>query len=145
MKYDFNRYIDRFHMRSAKWSLPDEEWISMGTADMDFVSPVEVKQAITADLNIGNYGYKTGHVQAYFEALSAWEKRRHGVCLSPEQMSFVPGVLSGLATVLQCVTQPGDQVIVQPPVYGPFFSIVRQNGRVLSENRLVLSRILVGK
>ena len=137
MKYDFDRYLDRFHMRSAKWSLPDQEWISMGTADMDFVSPVEVKQAITADLNIGNYGYKTGHVQAYFEALSAWEKRRHGICISPEQMTFVPGVLSGLAAVLQCVTQPGDQVIIQPPVYGPFFSIVQQNGRVLSENRLI--------
>lgn len=121
MKYDFNRYIDRFHMRSAKWSLPDEEWISMGTADMDFVSPVEVKQAITADLNIGNYGYKTGHVQAYFEALSAWEKRRHGVCLSPEQMSFVPGVLSGLATVRSALRSLVTRSLYNPPFMVPFF------------------------
>lgn len=56
MKYDFDRYLNRFHMRSAKWALPGEDWISMSTADMDFVSPVEVKQAIGADLKIGNYG-----------------------------------------------------------------------------------------
>lgn len=81
--------------------------------------------------------YKTGHVEAYFQAVADWEKRRHGTAVSTSQMSFVTGVLSGLATVVQCVTKPGDQVIVQPPVYGPFFAVVSQNQRALSENRLI--------
>lgn len=135
MTYDFDAYIDRFDMRSAKWSIPRDA-LSFGTADMDFPSPVEVREALRRDVDIGVYGYKSGHVEAFWEALIGWEKRRHGITLLPENLTFSTGVIAGLAIALDCFTGPGDRVIVQPPVYGPFFSIVREGGRVLVENPL---------
>ncbi len=135
MIYDFDQYIDRFDMRSAKWSVPRDA-LSFGTADMDFLSPLEVREALRRDVDIGVYGYKSGHVEAFWDALIGWEKRRHGITLQPEYLTFTTGVIAGLAAALQCFTKPGDRVVIQPPVYGPFFSIVRESGRELVENPL---------
>ena len=126
--YNFDEVIDRRHMRSAKWSIP-EDWLSMGVADMDFRSPYEIQAALLQDLAIGNYGYKNGTWEAFRDAAIDWEKRRHGIELKPEWMSFAPGVIAGMAQAFYTLTKPGDKVVILTPVYGPFFMLASMDGR----------------
>ena len=136
MTYDFDRIINRYHMRSAKWG-SNPELLSMSTADMDFVSPAEVTHALLQDVETGVYGYKTGHVETFLQAAVAWEKRRHNIELEPEWLSFAPGVIAALAQAIYALTKPGDKIVIQPPVYGPFFSLVNTAGRVEVDSRLI--------
>ena len=126
--YNFDEIIDRRHMRSAKWDIA-EDCLSLGVADMDFRSPYEIQSTLLQDLAIGNYGYKNGTWEAFRDAAIAWEKRRHGIELKPEWMTFAPGVIAGMAQAFYTLTKPGDRVVILTPVYGPFFMLSSMDGR----------------
>ena len=137
----FDRGIDRRGTHCEKWEMvldsdPDADFLPMWVADMDFESPPGVREAIMQRAAHGTYGY-TEITEEDDKAVLAFWRRRHGLALSKEQMLMLPCVVTGLKACVQAFTQPGDGVIVQPPVYGPFYSAIASNGRTIVENPLV--------
>lgn len=140
MKYDFDRVIDRRHTDSIKWSrneklFGDADVIPAWIADMDFESPAPVIEALRARAAHGIYGYAVRPPE-FALALANWIHKRHRWQIQPEWVTYSPGVVTGLALAVHAFTHPGDKVIIQPPVYPPFFSVVRNNGRQLVLNPL---------
>ncbi len=132
----FDKGIDRRGTACEKWDGMAEhvghEVLPMWVADMDFPCPDEVMEAIRRRAEHPVFGY-TGYEKQCAGALLGFLKRRHGVQLEPDHHAMLPCVITGLKTAVLTLTQPGDGVIVQPPVYGPFYSSVRDNGRTLVE------------
>ena len=140
MKYEFDKVIDRSRNYSAKWDelgkiFGREDLIPMWVADMDFLSPGPVIDALVARAKQGIYGY-TSRPDSYFEAVARWMKRRHNWKVKTDWMIFSPGVVPALSFIVNAFTHPGDKVIVQPPVYYPFFKVIEDNGRRVVNNPL---------
>ncbi len=108
----------------------------MWVADMDFRVPECVRAALAALVEHGVFGYHL-ITQGCYRAIIEWFGRRHGYRVEPSSILFVPGVISALACLVQALTRPGDGIIIQPPVYHPFFSVIRGSNRTLRENRLI--------
>lgn len=143
MAYDsqfFDQTPSRLGTHCEKWDglrlREGAELLPMWVADMDFLCPLEVTQALSQRAAHGIYGYTMEPAQAQ-EALLGFLKRRHGLALTREQQTMLPCVITGLKSAVRIFTQPGDSVIVQPPVYGPFFSSIRDNDRVVAESPLL--------
>ncbi len=137
----FDRGIARTGTRSEKWdfALTEEttaDLLPMWVADMDFPSPPGVQQAILSRAAHGTYGYTEIAQDDHRAVLDFW-RRRHHVSLDKDQLLMLPCVVTGLKACIQTFTRPGDGVIIQPPVYGPFFSSIVSNDRILVENPLV--------
>ncbi len=137
----FDRGIDRRGTRSEKWDFALTEGeaadlLPMWVADMDFESPPGVQKAILQRAMHGTYGY-TGVSDDDHQAVLDFWRRRHHLSLEMDQVMMLPCVVTGLKACIQSFTQPGDGVIIQPPVYGPFISSVTLNGRTVVENPLV--------
>lgn len=140
MKYDFDTAINRTATNSIKWDylqsiFGTEDVLPLWVADMDFASPPCVTEALVARARHPVYGYP-GTPQALFEAASQWMTRRFNVKVQPEWMTVVSGVVSGLNAAVEAFTRPGDNIIVQPPVYPPFFNVALSRGRHVIENPL---------
>jgi cystathionine beta-lyase len=138
--YDFDAIIDRRRTGSLKWSFRDDlcdnpDAIPMWVADMDFACPPEVVDAIIERARHPVYGY-TLRTEAYHEALLSWMLRRNRWEIKKEWLCFAPGIVPALNIAVLAYTEPGDAVIVQPPVYYPFFAAAVKNGRLLLENPL---------
>lgn len=143
MKYDFDKRIDRRDNATYKWDQSErlfgrKDILPLWVADMDFEPPREVRDAIVARAEAGIYGY-TIRTQAYSDAIIGWMERRHGWAVKPEWLtSATPGVVPQLSVVVQEFTKPGDGVILQSPVYYPFYDVIKMNGRTVVDNPLVL-------
>ncbi|MCJ7511740.1 MAG: pyridoxal phosphate-dependent aminotransferase [Anaerolineales bacterium] len=154
MRYDFDREIDRRRTNSAKWEFIQSEgdllqWehtdrffgegrtLPMWVADMDFACPKPVVEALVARAAHGIYGY-TAPTESYDQALIGWMRRRQGWEISREWICFSPGVVPALCMLVQAFTNPGEAVLIQPPVYYPFFSAIAKNGAVTVTNPLIL-------
>ncbi|NMF00136.1 MalY/PatB family protein [Aneurinibacillus aneurinilyticus] len=140
MKYDFDVAISRTDTNSAKWDYLEsifgtEDVLPLWVADMDFASPPCVVEALVARAKHPVYGYP-GTPQALFEAASQWMAHRFNIQVQPEWMTAVSGVISGLHAAVEAFTRPGDKIIVQPPVYPPFFNVALSRGRYVIENPL---------
>lgn len=142
--YNFDEYINRFNTRSEKWDgvshvflRPD--LLPLWVADMDFISPDPVKNAILRRAEHGIYGY-TFLPPSYFEAVINWFKRRHGWALQKNWLIFTPGVIPAINFAVQAFSKPRDKVIVQNPAYPPFFSAIKNNGRKRVLNPLRLNK-----
>lgn len=109
----------------------------MWVADMDFAAPPAVVRALQARAAHPVYGY-TKTPESLYQALISWLQKRHRWQVAREQILLCPGVVPSLYAAVAAFTEPGDSVIVQPPVYFPFFSAVTTNGRRLVENPLLL-------
>ncbi|MBK9160053.1 MAG: pyridoxal phosphate-dependent aminotransferase [Nitrosomonadales bacterium] len=142
MSIDFDRDVPRggtaslkHDGRAAYFGTPDV--LPMWVADMDFAAPEAVTRALAERAAHPVYGY-TLHPDSLYDALIAWLEKRHGWTVPREWVMMAPGVVPSLfATVLAC-TRQGEGVIVQPPVYYPFFSAVTTNQRRLVQNELRL-------
>ncbi|MGM0516155.1 MAG: MalY/PatB family protein [Pseudomonadota bacterium] len=110
--------------------------IPLWVADMDFPAPDFITEALAERLADGAFGYAKPDA-GYFEAIADWLGGRHGWHVTPEQIVPVPGVVPAMAMALRAFTSPDARVIIQPPVYFPFFQVVRDQGRELVENPLV--------
>ncbi len=106
-------------------------------ADMDFSAPLAVTQALVDRANHPVYGY-TLYPNSLYEALIDWLKRRHSWQIKHEWVVLCPGVVSSLHAAVMTFTEPGESVIIQPPIYAPFFSAVTNTGRQIIENPLHL-------
>lgn len=142
MNYDFDSIIDRTSTHSLKWDtrrLPPgcKDALPLWVADMDFACPPEVVSAIQERAAHPIYGY-TGRSQGNYQSFIAWMQRRNGWKIQKDWIVFSPGVVTALNLAVLAYTQPGDKIILQPPVYYPFASAVLNNGRQLVENPLVL-------
>jgi cystathionine beta-lyase len=154
MKYDFDRVIDRVNTNSVKWDFivekgklrhwhataaekGDERVLPLWVADMDFASPQPVIDVLQERIRHGIFGY-TARTASYDDALVDWMMRRHGWEIDPEWIITTPGVVAGVNIIVQAFVPPGEKVIVQTPVYYPFYSAVENNGGEIVRNKLVL-------
>ncbi len=142
MHYDptfFDTPIDRMGTASEKWDgLRGREGagvLPMWVADMDFRCAEEITQALQARAAHPVYGY-TYETDSNLEAMLGFVKRRHGISLAKDEQLIMSCVVTGLKAGIRALTRPGDKVIIQPPVYGPFSASTELNGRVLAENPL---------
>ena len=102
--------------------------IPMWVADMDFRTPPFVMEAIERRLRQGILGYTCTH-EAYFNSICQWNKEEYGVDVTPEMVSYVPGVVSGIFLSLLRFTEKGDKILIQEPVYHPFRLVPEANDR----------------
>jgi cystathionine beta-lyase len=109
----------------------------MWVADMDFPTPDFIVEAIQKRLDHHVYGY-TFKSDSWYESIIGWMKRRHNWDVKREWISFSPGVVAGIALAIETFSKAGDEIIVQPPVYFPFFDVVKATRRKLVENPLKL-------
>jgi len=136
----FDQGIDRRGTACEKWDAlqrdEGDDMLPMWVADMDFRSPPAVQEALALRVAHGTYGY-TERLPEDAQALADFWRRRHGLNVAPEAALLLPCVVSGLHVAVRALTEPGEGVIVQPPVYGPFFSAVERSGRKLVRNPLI--------
>ncbi|MDD4569068.1 MAG: pyridoxal phosphate-dependent aminotransferase [Tepidanaerobacteraceae bacterium] len=139
--YDFDKVIDRSNNYSSKWDelgkmYGRDDLLPLWVADMDFMSPKPVIEAIEARAKQGIYGY-TSRPESYFESVARWMKKRHDWDVKTDWMIFSPGVVPALSFIVNAFTHPGDKVLVQSPVYYPFFKVIEDNGRRVVNNPLL--------
>jgi len=142
MQYNFDEQIERRGTTSIKWDylkaiFGSDDLTSMWVADMDFKSPQPVIDAIIERAKHGIYGY-TGKDDHFFQAAIRWLKKQHNVSTQKDWYIPTPGVLAGISAAIHTFTQPGNEIIVQTPVYYPFFSSIENNGRRMIKNPLKL-------
>jgi len=138
--FDFNRVINRKSTNSVKWDFCEccfdgDDVLPMWVADMDFMAPPQVVDAVRRVADHGIYGY-SDMPDSYFQAIGEWVASRHRWAIERSWLSYTPGVITGLNVAIQTFTRPGDRVIIQPPVYPPFYRSIEGNGRVPLLNHL---------
>lgn len=139
--FDFDKVIDRYHTNSVKFDLAEAngypaDVLPLWVADMDFQAPECVREALHKAVDHGIFGYSILG-EEYFAAVSGWFQRRFGWEVKKDWLVTTPGVVFALSTAVRAATQPGDAVLVQPPVYYPFYNVIRQNGREVVESPLI--------
>lgn len=142
MAYNFDEIIQREGTNCIKydgreWFFKSNEVLPLWVADMDFKTPDFIVDALKKRLNHEIYGY-TFRSESYYNSIIKWMKRRHNWDIKREWISFSPGVVAGLAFAIETFSKPGDEVVVQPPVYFPFFDVVKGTKRKMIENPLKL-------
>ena len=140
MEYNFNRRIDRRGTYSAKYNnaahgVP-EDALPMWVADMDFETPPCVSEALKKRVDHGIYGYSEPDAK-YFEIVQNWFKDRFGWKTESEWIQIAPGVVNAIYIAVRALSEPGDGVLIQQPVYYPFVSAVKNNKRELLINKLI--------
>ena len=140
MAYNFDQVIDRRGSGSIKYDKMSfffgrDDLQPLWVADMDFATPDFILQAIRKRLEHPVLGY-TMRRESFFESYMRWAKKRYGWNVSREWLDFSPGVVGALALSVLSMTGEGDKIIIQPPVYHPFFDVIKGNNRQLVENPL---------
>ena len=140
MEYDFSRPTERRGTDSYKWdSAPETDIIPLWVADMDFETFPGITEALQRRVAHGIFGY-TRVPEAYYEAVCNWFGKHHGWHINREDISYTSGVVPAVSAVIKALTLPGDQVIVQGPVYNCFFSSIRNNGCETVSNSLIYNK-----
>lgn len=140
MEYDFSRPTDRHGTDSYKWdSTPEADIIPLWVADMDFETFPSITEALQRRVAHGIFGY-TRVPEAYYEAVCRWFGKHHGWHINREDIIYTSGVVPAVSAVIKALTLPGDQVIVQGPVYNCFFSSIRNNGCETVSNSLIYNK-----
>ena len=139
-KYDFDEIIPREGTNCIKydardWIFNTNDVLPLWVADMDFRAPDFIVDAIKKRAGHEIYGY-TFRSDSYYKSIIGWMKRRHNWDIKKEWISSSPGVVPGLTLTIETFSKPGDEVIVQPPVYFPFFDCIKGTKRKLIENPL---------
>lgn len=154
MQYDFDRIATPRGIGSVKWEHRKgenglEAWdataevngrrqvLPLWVADMDFPIAEPIRRALIARAEIPSLGY-TYRTDDYLSAVTGWMQRRHGWTVEPAWIALAPGVVPSLNMLVRTFTQPGDGVIVQPPVYHPFYMVIESNDARVVRNPLRL-------
>lgn len=140
--YEFDRIIDRRGKNSAKWDSRligegEKELLPFWVADTDFPAPGEVQDALRECVDHNLYGYSLPP-KGCAGAVAGWQKRRNGFSVKEEWIGFIGGINSALATAVCAYTKPGGNVLIQSPVYGPFYDVIEKNGRRVLESPLLV-------
>lgn len=142
MKYDFDEIVPRKHTDCLKYDNVKEmfgtdEILPMWIADMDFRTPAFIVDAIRKRLNHEVLGY-TYCCSRWKPAIQGWVSRHYGWNVQPHEIGFVGGIVPAISFALQCFTNPGDKVLIQPPVYHPYHHVTHDLGRTLVTSPLKL-------
>ena len=139
---DFDKVIDRRNTRCLKYDFAKrrgmpEDVLPLWVADMDFATSSYIEDALIERAKHGIFGYS--EVQTpYFEILSNWLKKHHNWDVQEKWLIKTPGVVFALAMAVKAYTEIGESVLIQAPVYYPFYEVIRDNGRKIVENELYL-------
>lgn len=141
-KYNFDEIIPREGTNSLKYDARKQVFNSsdilpLWVADTDFKTPDFIVNAIKKRAEHEIFGY-TFKPDSYYRSIIGWMQRRHNWSIKKEWISFSPGVVAGLTCAIKAFSNPGDGVVVQPPVYSPFFSCVEGTGREIVRNPLII-------
>ncbi len=134
MKYNFDELTDRRNTNSLKWDVGENE-LPMWVADMDFKTAPEIADAVIARAKSGIYGYQIVPDE-WYKAVAGWWTRRHNFGVKEEWLCFCTGVIPAVTSAVKRITNVGDNVVVQTPVYDIFFHSVENTGRHVLENKL---------
>jgi cystathionine beta-lyase len=137
----FDEIINREDTRALKLEYRERlfgsgDVVPLWVADMDFAAPPAVRAALSKRMEHPVFGY-TNRPDAFFKSIMGWLKRRFDWEVDQAWIEFSPGVVPNLGLAVQAFTQPGEGVIIQPPVYPPFFGVVKDFNREVVENPLV--------
>ena len=140
MLYDFDQIIDRTGTNSIKYDKMSfffgrDDLQPLWVADMDFATPDFILEAIKKRLEHPILGY-TMRKDSFYNSYMRWAKKRYGWNVDKDWLDFSPGVVGALALSVLSLTDEGDKIIIQPPVYHPFFDVIKGNNRQLVENPL---------
>lgn len=143
MKYDFDKPVDRNNTCCVKYDALEAVFGKAGllplwVADMDFETPDFIIDALKERLEHPVLGYAC-ELPDYWPSVVDWQKRRNGWEIDPSHLAFVPGIVKGIGMVINVFTEPGDKIIIQPPVYHPFRLVPQKNGREIVWNPLKLT------
>ena len=141
--FDFTKVIERLGTGSRKWDATGAVFgnaavLPLWIADMDFASPPSVVQILSERARHPIYGYNTQEVSLY-QAFIDWVKLRHNWEIKKEWIVLTPGVVPAISISILALSDPGDGVIIQTPVYPPFFDSIRDNERRIVENPLLIN------
>jgi len=135
----FDKVVDRGATESMKWGAArrpgDEDVIPMWVADMDFEAPPAVVEALRRRADHGVFGYPSVP-PSFRQVAKGWLERRHGWSVREDWMALTPGIVAALNFCVRAFTKPGDGVLIQTPVYHPFYYVVERNGRRVVRNPL---------
>ena len=141
MKYDFNKIINRNNTRSLKYDFAKErnmpeDLLPLWVADMDFQTSPEIIEALNKAVSHGIYGYSEGK-EEYFDAVYNWYNDNFNWQVKKEWLIKTPGVVFAIVLAINALTNEGDSVLIQNPVYYPFTEVIIDNNRKLVNNSLV--------
>lgn len=134
-------YRKRKGTDSLKWDALEERYgaadlLPLWVADMDFSVPESVQAALTERIDHGVFGYSFTPTD-YFSAYQGWQSRHEQALFQAEWLHFTSGVVQGIYDLIACFTTEGDQILIQPPVYYPFFDVVKNQKRRLVTSELI--------
>ncbi|APM38411.1 MalY/PatB family protein [Clostridium kluyveri] len=140
MQYNFDQLVSRWDTHCVKWDFSKKQCegeyiIPMSIADMDFETVPEVKKAIIQRANQGIYGY-TKVNEGYYESIMNWMMKRHSWELKKDWIVVSSGVVPAINNIIKAFTHPGDKVVLQSPVYYPFYKAIVRNGCTIVNNPL---------
>lgn len=134
--YNFDEIVNRRGTNCVKWDVENEDGIiPMWVADMDFPAAPAIRKAVEARAKHGVYGY-TIVPDSYYRAITSWFKRRHGWTIDREWIIYTTGVIPAISAAIKALTMPGEQVLIQTPVYNCFFSSIKNQGCQILVNPL---------
>ena len=134
-EYDFESVIDRKDTYCLKWDLFGDD-LPMWVADMDFSVALPIQKAIQKRAEHPVYGY-TIVPEELFEAYINWWDRRYDLKMSKEDMLYSIGVMPSISSMIRCLTDEKDEILIQTPVYHVFFYVIEDNNRKVLENQLI--------
>jgi cystathionine beta-lyase len=141
-KYNFDKIIPRENTGSVKYDFRKDYFgkadvLPMWVADMDFETPEFIVEAVKRRASHPIYGYSL-RSEAYYQSFIDWMKARHQWEIQKDWICFSPGVVPGINFAILAYSKEEEGIIIQPPVYYPFFEAVESNGRQLIENQMIL-------
>ena len=141
MTMNFDQAIERKNTNCSKYdgmaaSFGRNDLLPLWIADMDFPVPEEVAAAVAKRTEHPVYGYNV-FPAGYYEAFTAWVKKHHDWDVKKEWVCHTPGVLTALSNAILTLTEKGDNILIQPPVYFPFSSTIEALGRKVINNQLI--------
>ncbi len=143
MQQEFDELIPRENTACVKYDLREKIFgnsavTPLWVADMDFATPTFIREAMAERLSHPIFGY-TFLAEEVKNTVVGWVKRQHGWEIKPEWITLCPGIVPAINVTILALTSQSDRVIVQPPVYTPFFAAINDHGRTLVENPLICS------
>lgn len=139
--YNFDAPLNRYNTEVIKWDRLASDYgkeglLPFGIADMDFKVLPELHEAMVKRADHETYGY-TYASQKYYDSFIAWNKTRNNFEVKKEEMMSVPGIVCAVSFIIHALTEKGDKVLLNTPIYDPFFAVLRQHGRTMLTSSMV--------
>lgn len=140
MAYNFDEIVDRRNSDSLKWNSEDDlSMIPMWVADMDFKTCPDISQALISKAAAGIYGYGIVPV-VFFQSIIDWYSLRHHFDVKREWLQPTCGMIPAISAVIRTLVKPGESILLQPPVYNHFFTLIERCGCQVVSNNLLYSK-----